>query len=117
MVRLDADLWADNDQAFDKVAEFADVAWPGIAKQDFESTVTEFAGAFAVSGAEFVQEMTGEDGDVFLAIAQRRNEEGNDVEAIEKILAETAVGDFLFEVFVGGGYDPDVDADSLVRAD
>jgi len=61
--------------------------------------------------------MTGENRNVGGAVAQRRDEERNDVEAIEKILAETAVQNFLFEIFVGGGNDANIDADGLIGAD
>ena len=61
MVRLDADLRADDDQALDEIAQFAHVSGPGIAQQNFQSAVAEFARFFAVSGAEFIEEMTSED--------------------------------------------------------
>src|SRR5215469_11473801 len=117
MVGLDADLRADNDQALDQIPEFADVAGPGITEKNFKRAVREFARALAVSGAKFVEEVAGKNRNVFLAVAQRRNKEGNDVEAIEQILAEAAVRDFLFEILVGGGDDADVHADGLIRAD
>ena len=53
---------------------------------------------FAVSGAEFIEEVTSENGNVCSAIAERRNEKGNDVEAIEKILAEIVRGRFPVRV-------------------
>jgi len=114
---LDADLRANDDQTFDEVAEFANVAGPGVAKKNFQGAVGELASFFAVGGTELVQEMTGENRNVGGAVAQRRDEERNDVEAIEKILAETAVQNFLFEIFVGGGNDANIDADGLIGAD
>ena len=54
MMRLDANLRAHDDQALDQIAEFADVAGPGVAQEDFQSSFAEFAGFFAVGGAEFV---------------------------------------------------------------
>src|SRR5262249_31461757 len=80
-------------------------------------TIGEFAGSFTVGGAEFVEKMAGKDGDIFLAITQRRNEKGNNVQAIEKILAETAVRDFVFQFLVGRGDDANIHANSLVRTD
>src|ERR1700751_1525809 len=61
--------------------------------------------------------MAGEDGDIGSAIAEWRNEKGNYVEAVEKILTETAVQDFLFEIFVSGGGGANVHAGSLIGAD
>src|SRR6266852_2734807 len=61
--------------------------------------------------------MPSQDRNVFLAIAQRRNEEGNYVQAVEEILAEGAAGDFLFEIFICGGDDAHIYMESLIGAD
>ena len=87
-------LRADDHQAFDQVAQFADISGPGVAEQDVHGGVAELAVFFAVGGAEFVEEITREHGDVFHAIAQRRHEEGNYVEAVEEVLAEMRRGRF-----------------------
>src|SRR5207247_8382083 len=90
---------------------------PWIAKKNFESAFTEFASFFPVSGAEFIEEMASQDGDVRGAIAERRNEKRNDVETVEKVLAKTAMQNFLFEILIRGGKHADIDANGLVRAD
>ena len=69
------------------------------------------------SALNSAQEITRKNGNIFLAIAQRRNEEGNYVQPIEKILAKSAAGDFLLEVFIGGGDHANVHVSGLVRAD
>ncbi len=63
----------------------------------------------AVLLPELGEEFAGEEGDVLFALAQGRDVEGDDVEAVEEVLAEVAAGDLLFEVFVGSGDDADVD--------
>src|ERR1700753_3230356 len=100
MMRLDARLRANDDEALDEIAQLADVAGERIAHQDFHRGIAEFARALSVGGAELVQKIFRENRDVFLAIAQRRNKEGNYVQSIEKILPESAACDFLFEIFV-----------------
>ena len=70
MVRLDTHLRADDDQTLDEVAEFANVAGPGVAKKNFQGAVGEFASFFSVGGTEFIQEMTSEDWNVGGAVAQ-----------------------------------------------
>jgi len=117
VVGLDAYLRTDDDQALNEVTQFANVAGPGVTEEDFERAVTEFARFLAVAGAEFIEEMTSENGNVSGAIPQRRNEKRNDVQTVKKILAETAVSDFLFEIFVGSGNDAGVDAGGLIGAD
>ena len=51
------------------------------------------------------------------ALAQRRQLQPDDVEAVEEVLAEAALGDELFEVGVGRGDDADVDLDGLRLAE
>ena len=57
------------------------------------------------------------DGNLDAALAQRRQVQAHDAEAVEEVLAEAAVADQGFEVGVGGGDDADVDAGGLRLAD
>src|SRR5690242_13318636 len=116
MVRLDARLRADDDETLDEIAQFADVAGPGIADEDFHGGVAELARLLAVFGAEFCEEVARKSGNVLLAIAQRRNKKGNDVQTVKEVLAESAASDFLLEIFVGGGDDARVHGDGLAGA-
>ena len=54
--------------------------------------------------------MVDEQRDLLAPLAQRRDVQPDDVEAVEEVLAEAAVGDQRVEVGVGGGDDADVDA-------
>ncbi|OKO20268.1 hypothetical protein AM484_002319 [Pseudomonas aeruginosa] len=56
-------------------------------------------------------------GDVFHPLAQRRHLDGEYVEAVVEVFAESAVLDHLLEVLVGRGDDPHVDVLRLVAAD
>src|SRR5215470_503887 len=113
---LNASLRADDHKALDKISEFAHVAGPGIPQKNFQSSVTQLTRSLAIGGAELVEEIPGQNGDVFSAVAQRRNEEGNHVQAIEQILTKSAAGDFLFKILVCRGENAHVDGQSLVRA-
>src|SRR6266852_8672061 len=75
MVRLDARLRADNDQALDKIAQLAHVSGPRMTQQDFHGGIAELTGFLAVRCAELVQEVARQDRNIFLAIAQGRDEE------------------------------------------
>ena len=55
--------------------------------------------------------------DVRAAVAQRRQRDGDDVDAIVEVLAKASLGDFLGQVAIGGGDQADVDPDRLVAAD
>src|SRR6184192_1002363 len=117
VMRLDARLRANNDEALDEIAQFAHIARPRIARQDVESVVAEFTGLLAVFGAEFIEEMATKNGNIRDAVTQRRNKKGDYIQAIKKILTKRAARDLLVEVLVGGGDDANVHAHGLIRAD
>ena len=71
----------------------------------------------AVVGGEPLEEVVGEQQDVGLPLAQRRDEDREDVQAVEQVLAERAGGNRVFEVLVGRGDQPDVDLDRLDAAE
>src|SRR5271165_4973635 len=96
VVGLDFGLRAHDYQALDQIAEFADVAGPGVTQEDVHGGVAEFAYFFAVGYAEFVEEMVGKRGDVAQAFAERWDEEGNYVQSIKQILAKRSSRNFIF---------------------
>ena len=55
--------------------------------------------------------------DLLAPLAQRRQPQPDDVEAVEQVLAEAPVGDERLEVGVGGGDDADVDLHRLRLAE
>ena len=61
-------------------------------------------------------EVLGEDGDLLGPVAERRDEDIDDVEAVVEVLAEASLGDGALEVPVGGGDDADVDLDVAAGA-
>src|SRR5713101_155162 len=117
MVRFDVLLRGHDDQALDEVAEFAHIPRPGIAQQNLHRRVADFLAGTPVGRTEFREKVAREGGDVLAAVAQRRNEEGNHIQAIEEVLAESAAGKLQLEVLVGGGDDADVNADRLAGTD
>jgi len=70
-----------------------------------------------VFAGEALHELAGEVRDILHAVAQRRDLDGDDVEAEEQVLAEFLALDAFLEVPVGGGDDADVDLDGAVAAD
>src|ERR1700760_4838913 len=66
---------------------------------------------------ELGEEVVGEERDIFAAFAERRKIERDDIDAIEKILAEAAGGDFVGKIAVGGADDARVGAPLLGVAD
>ena len=59
--------------------------------------------------AEAFQEGDGQQRDVALPLAQRRQVDGHDVQPVIEVLAELAVADHFGQVAVGGGNQADID--------
>src|SRR5882762_4181552 len=100
--RFSCRLRKNNNQALHQIAKLAYVSRPRMPQQNFHRRVSQLARLLSISGAELVQEVFGQNGNVLFAVAQRRHEEGNYIQPIEKVLAESATRNFLLEVFVGG---------------
>ena len=107
----------EGDHAAHLVLQLADVAGPAIEQQplhrffgDAQLALLEFVGG---AGDEVVDEA----GDLVAPLAQRRDREADDVEAVEEVFAEPAVADGVLEVGVGGGDDADVDGEGAGLAE
>src|SRR6185503_5935405 len=98
-----------HDQAFDHVLELANIAWPRVLGQRLHRLGRHAIDARAARRGELREELLHEHGNVFATITQRRNDDVNDVEAIEQILAERALLDHLAQVTVRRGDDTHVD--------
>ena len=85
--------------AFHGVAEFADVAGPGVAFEAFG----DGGGEAGLGLGEFGEETGGEGEDVFGAFAQGGQVNLEDGEAVEEVFAEAAGFDLIVEIAVGGG--------------
>src|SRR5258708_25475796 len=83
VMRLDARLWADDDQPLDEIAQLADITRPGIANKNFHGGAAELAWLLCVGRTEFAKEVFCQRRNVFPAIAQRRHEKWNYVQAIK----------------------------------
>ena len=113
---VDGFLGVEGGEAAHEVFEFADVAGPAMLAEAVERGAVQGFGSHA-GFAGFFEEVAGEDGDVFEALAQGGEADGDDVEAVEEVFAELAGADGLAEVAVGGGDDADVGADGGAAAD
>src|SRR5215831_5137678 len=96
-----------HDQALDDVPELADVAGEPIPGERVEGIRREGPPP-AHLALELGEDQVDEVGDVLRMLAQGRNVDGEDVEAVEEIAAEGSVVDHPAEITVGGGHDADV---------
>ena len=70
-----------------------------------------------LAAAYLLDEVLGQGQDVARPLAQRRQAQVHDVQAVEQVLAERPVAHGLGQVAVGGGQDADVDLHRLGAAD
>src|SRR5438067_3158839 len=92
-------------RALNHVFQFADVARPSVIHQRTQGLGSDVFDRLAVLQGEFLDEIFHQQRNVFLAFAQRRQIHGDDVEAIEEILAEATFFDALLQIHVGGSDD------------
>ena len=98
-------------RALDDVLQLADVAVPARARSSTRSARRRQAlNRLAHPRRALAHERGRQIRNVLAAIAQRRQDHLDDVEAVEQIAAEPAGGDLRAQIAIGGGDDGDVDA-------
>src|SRR5437667_376891 len=116
VLRTDGVASSQDGRALEGVLQLSHVPWPRVAEEAFESL-----GRQAEPAAELAcrprEEMLGQRGNVLAAVAKGREDDLDDVEAIEEVLAEAPLADQRREVTVGGRDHAHVDGRGLRRAE
>ena len=110
-------LAGEEDETLDNVAEFANIAGPGIAAQFCDSFVGEDLFFPAVLLGDLLRKVSDESGKIFQAFTQGRQGKGKDEDAVKEIAAKFIFLDQVFEVAVRGDDDANIDLDGLVATD
>ncbi|HXV20177.1 MAG TPA: hypothetical protein VD811_04180, partial [Desulfuromonadales bacterium] len=100
----------------DGIFQFADVSRPVVGHQQGHRPAGDLGDALA-AGVELLDEGLRQQGDVLLALAQRRQVDGDDAEPVVEVLAEIPLVDLPAQVLVGGGDDAHVGLAGLDAAD
>src|SRR4029077_20835621 len=79
--------------AFDEVLEFADVAGPGVVRQSVHDVSGDVLDIFVELTAESLHEVANQEGEIFGALAERRDLYGENIQAVVEIAAKGAFGD------------------------
>ena len=93
---VDDAVVAEDDRPFNAVFQLAHVARPVVAHHHVNSGRRNAVHLHAVLVGVLFEEVVGELEDVGFALAQGRNEDGKDIEAVEKILAKCSLSDGFF---------------------
>ena len=93
---------------FDDVFQLPDIAFPVMLLQVGEEVLAHSVDAFSPFGSEHLQKISGDEGNVFFSIPQRRQGDGKYIEAIVEVFPELAFRSFLLQISIGGGDDTDI---------
>ena len=106
-----------DERPLDGVLELSDVSRPRVARELGKRRRSERRVRHAELFRITPDEMRGERSHVFAALTQWRQRNGDDVDAVEEILAEPAVGHLFAEVPIRSRDDPHVDSTRCRRSD
>ena len=107
----------EDDGALQDVLQLADVPGPSIGDEASHGLPAHSVDPLADASGELVDQEPHEQRDVLGAVAERRERDREDAEAVVEVFAEGLVVDGLEQVAVGGGDDPDVDRQRRAAAD
>src|ERR1019366_10685119 len=88
--RLDLTLLRHQNGALDNMIQLADVALPRIVEQQLHSRVIETADAFTIPLGVSGKKVRRQQGNIFAALAQRRNMDLNGVQPEQKVLPKSS---------------------------
>ena len=115
--RLDHLARREERRLLDDVPELAHVARPVVREEALDPLLREAPARRPVALRVFAEEAVGDRHHVLAPLAERRERDGEHVEAIVEVLAERAFVDQVEQIAVGRGDDPDVGLDLLAAAD
>ena len=93
------------------VGEFAHVARPVVEQQVLGGGLADPDARLAAFLLAPLEEVIEQQRNLLAPLAQRRNRQLHDVEAVVQVIAEPSLRDQLVEIGVGGRHDPHVDGD------
>jgi len=114
--RADPPPRVQNDHAFDKIAQFAHVAGPGVGFEALQSFGREIRRNSAVHGAQTGCEAMKQRRDIGPSLAQGRQVQRHDAQPVVEIFPKRAGGNGFFKILVGGGHHPHIHPDGAAAA-
>ena len=104
----DMALWGEHGDLLSNVLQLAHVAWPLIAHEDLLGFLIEHDTVHLVFLCHLHGEETEQQHDVLATLTQRGHLDGDGVQAVVEILAETPLADSLTDILVRSGHDANV---------
>ena len=90
------------------ILQFTDIPRPGIFQQCRLCQPVKATKRFMGLGTSEFQEKISQRKDVFPAFCQCRNPQSELIEPVEQVFPEASFSDWLFQILIGGGNQPDI---------
>ena len=97
-----------------RVFQLPDIAGPGVIQEQAHGLGAELQDLLAPLQGKTAQEMEGQPGDIVFPVPEGRQDDGDDVEAIEEVFPEGPFFDLGQEILVGGGQDAHIHGQGLL---
>ena len=117
MLHLDVASRTENKSVLDDVFQLPDIAGIAVLHQEGNHLRANPDDILLLLNAEGADKVIDQQGHVFEPLAEGREEDIDDIEPIEKIVAEAALQDQLLEITIGGGENPDIGLDRGIAAE
>ena len=96
----------------DRIFELAHVPRPRVVRHGTQGIIAQNPRRAAVA-FQAIKEMSGEQRNVFAAIAKRRNAQADHVQPVVEVLAKAALFDHSRQIAIGGGEDTNLDGNAV----
>src|SRR6266403_691411 len=106
--------FADYDRALNDVLQFANISRPRIGQKQVQSFLVYPTEVLSGLSCEMMDEVLHQQRNVFSSFPQRRNLNGENVEAVKQIAAKCTRSDGSLQVAIGGSDDPHVSSNCLI---
>ena len=93
---------ADDDEPLAQIFQFANIARPVVLHHAFRSFRAEATERASILNRVLSQQVIGQHRNLIAALAQRRQKNGDHVDAIQQVLAEQPVANPFLQQFIGG---------------
>src|SRR5271165_5995548 len=101
------------DCSFNEVCQFPNVALPRTVRQHLHQSLRDGLNLLPDSSAQLGDKILHQRGNILSPFAKRRDLNRENVESIEKILAELLLPNHRGKIAMGRGNDPDINVDRL----
>src|SRR5690242_1110925 len=105
------------DETLNDIPQFAEVSRPGIPPQRADGVISEDFFLPAILRGDLAREMADEFGEVVQPLAERRQNEGKDVNAMKEVATEGILLDEIFQIAMSGDEDADIHLRGLIASD